>query len=131
MMLFGFGDAPKSLDSTKKVLDEILSDFVIELCHEAAVPAQLAGRQKIKVDDFKFACRKDPLKLGKIEEVFEKKKKIDDARNMTSIMSDEKLSKRDIKAMAGKEEEPLGEKDDDEFETQTIGGRSTGTGRGR
>ena len=55
-------------------MDEIISDFLISLCFEADRPAQLAGRQKVKLEDFKFAVRKDPLKLGKVEEVFERKK---------------------------------------------------------
>jgi transcription initiation factor TFIID subunit 13 len=124
MLLYAHGDVPSSLDTTKKVLDEILSDFIIDLCFEADRPAQLAGRQKVKLDDFKFACRKDPIKLGKIEEVFAKKAEIDAARKALDV-NDDKITKTNVEAMMGTEE-PLGEADDDQ---ETVGGRSTG-GRG-
>lgn len=46
-------------------------------------------------------------------------------------MNDDKITKDNVKAMAG-DEEPLGEADDDvDMETRTIGGKSTGTGQGR
>lgn len=124
MLLYAHGDVPESLPGTIKVLDEMLSDFIIELCFEADRPAQLAGRQKVKLEDFKFACRKDPLKLGKIEEVFERKAEIDAARKAVDV-SDDKITKTNVEALAGGIEEELGEADDD-LETQTIGGKSTG-----
>jgi len=123
MLLYAHGDVPNSLPSTIKVLDEILTDFIIELCFEADRPAQLAGRQKVKLEDFKFACRKDPIKLGKIEEVFAKKAEIDAARKAIDV-NDDKITKSTVEAMAG-EEEPLGEADDDQ-DTHTVGGKSVG-----
>jgi len=126
--LFGHGDSPQALDSTKRVLDELLTDFITEICFEAHRSAQLAGRQKIKVDDIKFACRKNPIYLGKMEETFQKKDLIDKARKAVDV-TDDKISKSDIKAL---EEEPLGDADDDvDLETKTIGGRSAGKGAGR
>jgi len=124
MLLYAHGDVPNSLDSTKKVLDEMLSDFITELSFEADRAAQLSGRQKVKLDDFKFACRKDPIKLGKIEEVFAKKAEIDAARKAID-MNDDKIMKTTVEAITGEEE--LGEADDD-HDTQTVGGSSS---RGR
>lgn len=43
--------------------------FIIETCHAAAASATYAHRAKIKVDDFKFALRKDPRKLGRVTEL--------------------------------------------------------------
>ena len=123
MLLFAHGDVENSLESTRKVLDEILSDFIVDLCFEADRPAQLAGRQKVKLDDFKFACRKDPIKLGKIEEVFAKKAEIDAARKAVDV-NDDKITKNTLDALVGAEE-PLGEADDDQ-DTHTVGGKSTG-----
>jgi transcription initiation factor TFIID subunit 13 len=128
MLLFAHGDVEQSLDSTKRVLDEILTDFIVDLCFEADRPAQLAGRQKVKLDDFKFACRKDPIKLGKIEEVFAKKAEIDAARKALDV-NDDKITKNTVEALVGVEE-PLGEADDD-ADTQTVGGKSTGTRHGK
>ncbi|KFY63698.1 hypothetical protein V496_03765 [Pseudogymnoascus sp. VKM F-4515 (FW-2607)] len=119
MLLYAHGDVPNSLPGTIRVLDEMLSDFIIELCFEADRPAQLAGRQKVKLEDFKFACRKDPLKLGKIEEVFERKAEIDAARKAVDV-SDDKITKTGVENMVGEE---LGEADDDADTHQIVGGK--------
>lgn len=125
--LYAYGDTPQSLDSTKRVLDELLTDFITELCFEAHRSAQLAGRQKIKLDDIKFACRKNPAYLGRIEEVFEKEAKIKEARKTLDV-TDDKITKTGVKAM----EEPLGDVDDTlDADLKTIGARSTETGGGR
>ncbi|KAH8596422.1 putative transcription initiation factor TFIID subunit 13 [Bisporella sp. PMI_857] len=121
-LLFGHGDTAVSLDTTKKVLDELITDFITEMCFEAHRAAQLAGRQKIKLEDVKFACRKNPIYLGKIEEIFGKKEEIDKARKTLDV-NDDKITKSNMKAL----EEPLGDADDDkDFDVRTAGGRSTG-----
>lgn len=66
--LRAFGDDPDPLPSTQTVLDEILTDFIIETCHAAALCASYSRRQKIKVDDFKWVLRRDGKKLGKVAE---------------------------------------------------------------
>jgi len=63
-----------------RVLDELVTDFIIELCHTAALSSQLAHRAKIKPDDFKFALRKDAKKLGRVTEMHEKDKQIKEAK---------------------------------------------------
>ncbi|KAF8855088.1 putative transcription initiation factor TFIID subunit 13 [Acephala macrosclerotiorum] len=124
--LFAHGDTPHSLESTRRVLDELITDFITEVCFEAHRSAALQNRQKIKLDDIKFACRKNPMYLGKIEEVSQKKVEIEAARKLLD-QNDDKITKSNVKAL---EEEPLGDADDDmDLDTKTIGGRSTGTGR--
>lgn len=66
--LRAFGDDPDPLASTQLILDEILTDFIIETCHAAALCASYSRRQKIKVDDFKWVLRRDGKKLGKVAE---------------------------------------------------------------
>ena len=107
--LFAHGDVPQSLDSTKRVLDEIITDFITEMCFEAARSAQIANRQKIKVDDVKFACRKNPAYLGKIQEIFDKKAELATVRKIFDA-NDDKITKSNVKAL---EEEPLNDADDD------------------
>ncbi|RDL38109.1 uncharacterized protein BP5553_05542 [Venustampulla echinocandica] len=125
--LFAYGDVHQSLDTTRKVFDELLTDFITELCFEAARSAQLAGRQKIKLDDIKFACRKNPIYLGKIEEVMSKKEEIDKAKKLVDV-NDDKITKSGVKAL----EEPLGDADDDaDADARTVGGKSSGTGAGK
>ena len=54
--------------------------FVIETSHAAALHASYSRRTKIKVDDFKFAIRKDPKKLGRVVELLNKEKLLKSAR---------------------------------------------------
>jgi transcription initiation factor TFIID subunit 13 len=123
--LHSHGDVQQPLELTKKVLDELLTDFITETCFEAHRSAQLAGRQKIKLDDIKFACRKNPRYLGKIEETLDKKVYIDASRKLIDG-NDDKITKSSMKAM---EEEPLGADDDDaETELKGVAGRSKNTG---
>lgn len=116
--LYAHGDTQPALDLTKRTLDDILTDFITELCFEAHRSAQLAGRQKIKFDDIKFACRKNPAYLGKIEEIFGKKDEIDKARKLLD-QNDDKITKSSAKAL---EEEPLNDKDDD-YDTHAVLGK--------
>lgn len=106
--LFAFGDAHQPLDGTRKVFDEIMTDFITEICFESARSAQLAGRQKVKLDDVKFACRKNPAYLGKMEETIDKKAEIDRAKKLVDV-NDDKIIKSGVKAL----EEELGDADDD------------------
>jgi len=78
--MYAFGDDVNPLTESVNVLDEFVTEFIIEMCHEAAKSATHARRNKIKVDDFKFALRRDPKKLGRVEELLHMSKVIQDAR---------------------------------------------------
>ncbi|KAH6674536.1 transcription initiation factor IID, 18kD subunit-domain-containing protein [Halenospora varia] len=126
LLLFAFGDVNQPLESTRKVLDELLTDFITELCFEAARSAQIAGRQKIKLDDIKWACRNNPVYLGKVEEMFTKKEMVDGLRRIADP-NDDKITASGVKQMI---EEPLGDADDDaDMDTRTAGGKSNAGGR--
>ena len=62
------------------MLDEIVTDFVLELSHGAAQVAHHARRQKIKVEDFRFALRRDPNKLGRVQELLRMERELKEAR---------------------------------------------------
>ncbi|OAX83862.1 hypothetical protein ACJ72_01764 [Emergomyces africanus] len=86
-LLHAYGDpAPhhsypqEPLPETLRVLDEIVTDFIIETCHSAAQCATYSRRQKIKVDDFRFALRRDPVKLGRVQELFRIERELKEAR---------------------------------------------------
>lgn len=73
-LLYAFSDTPPSLPSTIACLDEILTDFIIETCHSAALCASYSRRQKIKVDDFRWVLRHNPGMLGRVgEQMFREK----------------------------------------------------------
>lgn len=83
--LAAFGDDFNPLHETVKTLDEIITDYIIETCHAAAQCAAYSHRQKIKVDDFKFALRKDPKKLGRVTELLQMEKDIRRARKIAEV----------------------------------------------
>ena len=78
--LYAFGDDKEPLPETVRVLDEIVTDYIIETCHAAARSADIVGRQKIKVDDFKFAIRNDELATGRVKELLQIDKELKDSR---------------------------------------------------
>ncbi|RSL42906.1 hypothetical protein CEP53_011951 [Fusarium sp. AF-6] len=135
-LLYAHGDVQNPLPETVRVLDEILTDFMQSIAFEATRAANYSGRQKIKYEDFEFAFRKNPVFLGKVQEVFEKQKEIKKAREILrdgedEIMKDaaneekqrEKTDTRGAAASAAaKAEEELGEADDDaEAEADALG----------
>ncbi|KAM7194898.1 transcription initiation factor TFIID subunit 13 [Naviculisporaceae sp. PSN 640] len=84
-LLYGHGDVIRPLPETIRVLDEIATDFVQGISFDAARAAHHAGRQKVKFEDFEFAMRRNAGYMGKIQEIFEKKKEIESARKGFSI----------------------------------------------
>lgn len=87
-LLYGFGDARTSLPLTLSTLDEILTDFIIETCHAAALSASYSRRQKIKADDFKFVLRKDEMLLGRVLEQLWKDKRIKTERRFLDVQKE-------------------------------------------
>lgn len=140
-LLYSHGDVRAPLHDTVRVLDEIVTDFIQGVSFEAARAAQHAGRQKVKFEDFEFAMRRNPSYMGKIQEVFEKKKEIEAARKNFSIedqlMKDadreEKQAEKERDKAAGgrgrpKRQGTVGEEDllldegDDDLEGEADGG---------
>ncbi|GLA21065.1 hypothetical protein AnigIFM62618_010039 [Aspergillus niger] len=87
LLLLAYGDPrphpsfpAEPLPETIRVLDEIVTDFVLEMCHGAAQYASYSRRQKIKVDDFRFALRRDPNKLGRVQELLRMERELKEAR---------------------------------------------------
>ncbi|KAF2721492.1 hypothetical protein K431DRAFT_284867 [Polychaeton citri CBS 116435] len=111
-MLFAFGDQAPSLNTTVTTLDEILTDFVIETCHAAALCASYSRRQKIKIDDFKWVLRKDTILLGRVMEQMWREKKMKDERKVGG-MDFNAMSREEMQEMAelggvGPEDEAVG-----------------------
>lgn len=68
------------------MLDEILTDFIIETCHCAALSASYSRRQKIKVDDFRWVLRRDSKKLGRVGEMYLKERMLKESRKVLGEM---------------------------------------------
>ncbi|VBB83647.1 Putative Transcription initiation factor TFIID subunit 13 [Podospora comata] len=108
-LLYSHGDARLPLNETVRLLDEVLTDFIQGVSFEATRAAHHAGRQKVKFEDFEFAMRRNPRFMGKIQEVFEKKKEIEAARKNFNIEDQwMKDAEREEKEKADREKEKAG-----------------------
>ncbi|KAI0100694.1 TFIID-18kDa-domain-containing protein [Hypoxylon sp. NC0597] len=130
-LLYGFGDVQDPLPETVRVLDEIVTEFLEGVCFEASRHAQVAGRQKLKFDDFEFALRRNPQYLGKVKSMIEKRQTIKEMRR-TFDQEDDALAKEHGKdggrAAANGEDELLGLDEADEDLELNIDTSSKGTG---
>ncbi|KAI1095194.1 TFIID-18kDa-domain-containing protein [Rostrohypoxylon terebratum] len=101
-LLYAYGDVPEPLQETVRVLDEIVTEFLEGVCFEASRHAQVAGRQKLKFDDFEFALRHSPQYLGRVRTMVEKRQNIKEARRLFD-KDNETISKEHgaLEAIAG------------------------------
>ena len=102
---------------TLKVLDEILTDFIIETCHNAVAVATYSGRAKLKLSDFEFMLRRDSIKLGRVQEMFKKKRDIDNKKKLFDATEGKDGTKLAVGDLVN-----LGE---------VVGEEGTGKGKGR
>lgn len=93
-LLFAYGDVIDPEPQTVSTLDDILQDYIIDLCYEASRVSKTAHRTKIKVDDFKFAIRKDAKKLSRVEELLQMQKVIQEAKKIFDDNEGRALAKR-------------------------------------
>lgn len=103
-LLFAYGDVEAPLPESVRVLDEIVTEFLEGVCFEASRHAQVAGRQKLKFDDFEFALRRSPTYLGKVRSMIDKRQHIATMRNLFKENDDDLISQekdKDGKATTG------------------------------
>jgi transcription initiation factor TFIID subunit 13 len=94
-----------------RVLDEIITDYIIETCHEAASVAHHARRAKIKLDDFKFMLRRDTGKLGRVSEMLETDKELKRKRKAFDTDEGAVLQDKDGAGAGGAEDAGRGERE--------------------
>ncbi|KAK9478825.1 transcription initiation factor IID, 18kD subunit-domain-containing protein [Lipomyces japonicus] len=92
-LMYAFGDVHDPDRESVAVLEDILSDYIVDMCHEAARMAKTTNRNKVKVDDFKFALRRDYKKLGRIDELQRLSKEIQQARKTFDDSEGKSLSR--------------------------------------
>jgi len=115
-LLYAHGDDFDPLPETVRVLDSITTDFIIESCHGAAAIATHAGRQKVKLEDFRLLFRKDAAKTGRMLQLETMGKEQAQQRKMFDVNND-RLEKGGFQVA-----EALGiESDDDEEEESHAG----------
>ncbi|KAI9500718.1 hypothetical protein GGI25_003916 [Coemansia spiralis] len=80
LLMYGFGDVMTPSSESVDVLEDILIDYINNICLQAA---KVAGRRgRVAVEDFKFILRKDPKKLARVEELIAMNKEIETARTL-------------------------------------------------
>ncbi|AAS51572.1 ADL347Cp [Eremothecium gossypii ATCC 10895] len=79
-LMYAYGDSPQPLPETVQCVDELVTSYLTDICANAYRCAQTVHRTKIKVEDFKFVLRNDPVNLGRAEELIMMNKVIADAR---------------------------------------------------
>ncbi|CEQ39451.1 SPOSA6832_00964 [Sporobolomyces salmonicolor] len=96
-MMYGFGDDNPAPD-TINVMEELVIEHITDVCMQAHRIS--TNRGKIKVDDFRFALRRDPKKLARIEELLFMQEEIARARRGDNLM--DYAEPEDVQAAAGK-----------------------------
>ncbi|BGP16560.1 hypothetical protein JCM10213_000528 [Rhodosporidiobolus nylandii] len=76
-MMYGFGDDNPAPD-TINVMEELVIEHITDMCIQAHQIS--TNRGKIKVDDFRFALRRDPKKLARLDELLFMQEEIARAR---------------------------------------------------
>ncbi|OZJ03296.1 hypothetical protein BZG36_02277 [Bifiguratus adelaidae] len=87
LLMYGFGDGEVPVADTLAVMDDIVVDYITEMCLQAANVAE--KRNKVKVEDFQFLLRRDPKKLARVEELLYMNQVLSKARQV--IMDPDKL----------------------------------------
>lgn len=112
-LLYAYGDVRDPIPETVRVLDEIVTEFLEGVCFEASRHAQVAGRQKLKFDDFEFALRRNPQYLGKVKAMIEKRQTIKEMRK-TFNQDDDALMKDMATRDKDKDKDAKNSKQDDD-----------------
>ena len=100
---------------TLRVLDEIVTDFIIEVCHEAVDHATFEGRHKVNPQDISFVFRNDRAMLGRMRAMASKSKSMKESRK--GVADRENTTKMTVEQLM-----ELGE---------AVGEEGTGKGKGR
>ncbi|QLL34673.1 hypothetical protein HG536_0H00480 [Torulaspora globosa] len=100
-LLYAYGDVAQPLPETVQCLDELVSGYLVDVCSNAFRVAQGSRRSKLKLEDFKFAIRHDPVKLGRAEELIATNKLITEAKRQFNGTDNQALKR----FRAGEEED--------------------------
>lgn len=117
-LLYAYGDVEEPLPETVNAVEDLLVNYVVDLCHDAHAYSKVTLRQKVRVEDFKFALRKDPYKYGRLEELLLMQKKIESARKQF-----DNTEGKNFKSMAVDDDDEDAQND----EANGVVGQSTGT----
>ncbi|KAI9599272.1 transcription initiation factor IID, 18kD subunit-domain-containing protein [Syncephalis fuscata] len=83
LMMFGFGDVPHPDLDTVNVLEEMVVDYITDMCHQASRLS--SNKSKVTVEDFKYVLRHDAKKLARVEELIRMSEDIKAARKIVNM----------------------------------------------
>lgn len=124
-LLYAYGDVAQPLPETVQCLDELVSGYLVDVCSSAFRAAQNCQRNKIKLEDFRFAVRHDPIKLGRAEELIATNKLITEAKkqfNGSDSSSLKRFRDADGNELEGEGDEEEEEDYEEEAEEDVTGG---------
>lgn len=132
-LLYAYGDVEDPLPDTIRVLDEIVTEFLDGVCFEASRHAQVAGRQKLKFDDFEFALRRNPQYLGRVRSMIEKRQEIKEARqgfneDETAVAKDHAKEPAPATTGASRDDDLNDLDEDEDLDYLNVVSSSKGTG---
>lgn len=109
-IMYAYGDVAFPSASSVDTLQDILEEYLTDICHETYRIARSGKRAKIKIDDIKFALRNDPRVLGRVEELLVLQKSISDARKQYDTSEGKLKSEMEKAEKQEKTEKPTKEK---------------------
>lgn len=92
-LLYAYGDVIQPLPQTVSCLDELVSAYLVDVCTVAYRTAKCTQRNKVKLDDFKFVMRRDPVKFARAEELINTNKLIIEAKKQFSETDNQSLKR--------------------------------------
>ncbi|CAB4252983.1 similar to Saccharomyces cerevisiae YML098W TAF13 TFIID subunit (19 kDa) [Maudiozyma barnettii] len=119
-LLYAYGDVPQPLLSTTHCLDEVVAQYLVDVCTSAVNVSHNSNRNKVRLEDFKFALRKDPIKLGRAEELIATNKVITEAKKQFNETDNSSLKR--FRGQNGEEEDEDDGDDDNEQDDNDVEG---------
>ncbi|KXS20142.1 hypothetical protein M427DRAFT_108326 [Gonapodya prolifera JEL478] len=83
MLLWAFGDVPNSMRETRELLEDMMLEYINDLCLEALRNSR--PKPKVKVDDYLAVLRKDVRKFARSHQMLAASKDIKAARDVNQI----------------------------------------------
>lgn len=76
-MLYGFGDEKQPNDDTLEVLEQIVTDYIKEVCRKAL---EVGKPNRINLEDIHYLIRRDPKKFCRVKELLSLSEELKKAR---------------------------------------------------
>lgn len=120
-LLSAYNNRANPLPTTVQCLDEIVTAYLGDICTAAVKSSQNRQRTKVRLEDFKFALRHDPVKLARAEELIKTSKVIVEAKKQFNDNDNTALKKLEGNLVEEDEEDEDEDDDDDDDDEDDIG----------